>query len=51
MNYETPAEAGRRLAQQAPPLTPEQIEGIARILLSVELERQAEERATKDGLG
>ena len=33
----TPAEYGESLAAEAPPLTPEQVEGAARILATVEI--------------
>lgn len=38
----SPAEAGRALARQAPPLTDEQIDAAARILAAVVRERQQE---------
>ncbi|WP_418063934.1 helix-turn-helix transcriptional regulator [Pimelobacter simplex] len=41
----TPEEYGRHLARQAPPLTPEQIEGAARILIAAAREQEREEAA------
>lgn len=39
----TPAEAGRKRAEQAPPITDEQADAAARILASVVLERMQQE--------